>query len=99
MGVGLHSMVYNGGNFYMFGGSYLENEGFDKVYITNINNKCPNNCNNNGICNKQFGCKCNKGYFLKDCSLQMKCAKSCNNGYCSLDNKCECNKGWKGNLS
>ena len=60
-------MVYNAGNLFTFGGSYLMKIGFNSVNIININEKCPNDCNSNGICDKSFGCKCKDGFFSKDC--------------------------------
>jgi hypothetical protein len=48
--------------------------------------RCPNNCNDNGICLNTGTCDCYKGYYSIDCS--MSCTNNCtNNGYC-IQGKC-----------
>ena len=89
-------MIFNSGYLVTFGGSYLMQEEFNTISLININDKCPNKCSNNGICHEKFGCRCNEGFFLKDCSMQMQCRESCNNGVCGLSENCVCNKGWTG---
>ena len=92
-------MVFYRGNIIIHGGCEMHKECYNKTYIMNINDICPNKCSEKGTCDDTIGCKCNAEYILHDCSMKMKCKSDCsNNGICHSSGRCNCYFGWSGNI-
>lgn len=63
----------------------------------NIDDLCPSNCSENGLCRENVGCVCKQGFYSSDCSFKIKCKDDCSsNGICQNSARCSCFNGWTG---